>query len=247
MKKLIMALTLFAVSAVANAVTVEMELVSFETTSSSGTVSTLITDGSHVQGFLPSNVVWTWDGSTLTGTGLLSATGSISSSPFGPAVINEEYWDLQIFTGGTPGGTHTGSAFVCNEGTFMASVGFNGCGGYDFGFNFADESTTTWGPGLATSQTIGGDDTTGAPVDYGAVSLDYTLCNANPACYGLDGIVGVDGLTVGDLVLIGNAIPLGVPDTGGELMTFRVVPVPAAAWLFGSALGLLGWARRRVA
>ena len=25
-----------------------------------------------------------------------------------------------------------------------------------------------------------------------------------------------------------------------------VVPIPAAVWLFGSALGLLGWARRRV-
>ena len=28
--------------------------------------------------------------------------------------------------------------------------------------------------------------------------------------------------------------------------TFSVVPVPAAAWLFGSALGLLVWVRRRV-
>ena len=26
-----------------------------------------------------------------------------------------------------------------------------------------------------------------------------------------------------------------------------VIPVPAAAWLFGSALGLLAWVRRRVA
>ncbi len=31
------------------------------------------------------------------------------------------------------------------------------------------------------------------------------------------------------------------------LVTATVVPVPAAAWLFGSALGLLGWMRRRAA
>jgi hypothetical protein len=30
-------------------------------------------------------------------------------------------------------------------------------------------------------------------------------------------------------------------------VTEAVVPVPAAAWLFGSALGLLGWVRRRMA
>jgi hypothetical protein len=29
--------------------------------------------------------------------------------------------------------------------------------------------------------------------------------------------------------------------------TPAVIPVPAAAWLFGSALGMLGWHRRRTA
>lgn len=28
-------------------------------------------------------------------------------------------------------------------------------------------------------------------------------------------------------------------------LTYDVVPVPAAAWLFGSAIGLMGWLRRR--
>lgn len=37
-------------------------------------------------------------------------------------------------------------------------------------------------------------------------------------------------------------------DYGNNLSTtFSVVPVPAAVWLFGSALGLLGWVRRRAA
>ena len=32
---------------------------------------------------------------------------------------------------------------------------------------------------------------------------------------------------------------------GGYVYTITVVPVPAAAWLFGSALALLGWLKRR--
>jgi hypothetical protein len=60
-------------------------------------------------------------------------------------------------------------------------------------------------------------------------------------------ISGASTTTPGAIFSIGNGLPLGVPNTGGEAMKFQVVPVPATAWLFGSALGLLGWARRRAA
>ncbi len=57
------------------------------------------------------------------------------------------------------------------------------------------------------------------------------------------------------LVGAGFTIPLGagtysylIQQTGADLtsysLEFQVVPVPAAVWLFGSALGLLGWFRR---
>jgi len=49
----------------------------------------------------------------------------------------------------------------------------------------------------------------------------------------LDQTNGVFSLTGG---ILGEAFGTG---------SFGVVPVPAAVWLFGSALGLLGWVRRR--
>jgi hypothetical protein len=40
--------------------------------------------------------------------------------------------------------------------------------------------------------------------------------------------------------------PIAAPRIwNGTIYTNNVVPVPAAAWLFGSALGLLGWMRRK--
>lgn len=58
-------------------------------------------------------------------------------------------------------------------------------------------------------------------------------------------------VTNGDCVLDSWAIDIwgNNPDTGGfgaySLSIISVVPLPAAAWPFGSALGLLGWIRRR--
>lgn len=64
--------------------------------------------------------------------------------------------------------------------------------------------------------------------------------------FGLVSITGT-GMNPGDLVNIGNGIAVGT--AFGEMMTFQVapVPVPAGVWLFGSALGLLGWMRRKKA
>lgn len=237
MKKVILALALFAASAAANAITVT--LLTHNQTAGSGTISTLITDGSHIQGQPASTAIFDWDGSTLTSTGLYSAVSSLGSSPYSATILNDQITDLSISTGGTPGGTAGATAYSCAEGTFLAGVGANGCGGYTFGANYMDDSTTVWGPGTAVSQTLGGDDVlTSGPRTISAFDL------------GFDGFSGVDGLTPGDLVFIGNGIALGGTGPtlgGGELMTFQVVPVPAAAWLFGSALGLLGWARRRAA
>ncbi len=198
------AMALIGVSAVANAVTVQ--LVRHNQTSSSGAISTLITDGSHVQGQPATTAVFDWDGTTLSSTGLYSALSSLGSSPYGPTVLNDRITDLSINTGA---GTATATAYACHEGTFLAGVGASGCGGHNLGANYFNESTTTWGPGLAFSRTIGGDDVaTGtqrsiSAYDFGTVSLTGT------------------GLNTGDQVRIGNGIPVGTP--GGELIIFDVV------------------------
>jgi hypothetical protein len=107
-------------------------------------------------------------------------------------------------------------------------VGASFCGNYNFGGNFFNESSISYGPGLAFSRTIGGDD-----VIIG----------------GQQNITEYDGATTtvsGDTITISN---INQAVTSGQSFTYQiqVIPVPAAAWLFGSALGLLGWARRRAA
>jgi hypothetical protein len=224
MNKILLALALFAVSWSANAVT--LVLVSHQTTAQGG-VASLYTNGETITGGA-STAIWSWDGTILSSTGLYSATSAIHP---GSTILSDQITDLNIDTStSSAGGT---AAYACLEGTFLASVSNNGCGGYAWGTNGIDESSVSYGPGLTASLTLGGDDTPAGALRTIA-AFDY----------GLDGVTGT-GLALGDAVYIGTGIALG--STGGERMTFTVVPVPAAAWLFGSALGLLGWMRRRAA
>jgi len=67
------------------------------------------------------------------------------------------------------------------------------------------------------------------------------------ADYG-DGTVTIDfGGAVGNAILIGAK--LGDTDDRLKIATVQasVVPIPAAAWLFASGLGMLGWFRKRAA
>ena len=227
MKKVFFALGLFFFSWVANAITVT--LVQHNQTAGSGTISTLITDGSHIQGQPASTAVWDWDGTTLTSSGLYSQVGSIGSSPNSATILNDQITDLSINTATQ---TASATAYSCVEGTFLSTVGASGCGGHNLGANFTNETTTVWGPGTAVSQTLGGDDvlTGGGPRDISAYDFQLTSWN-------------------GTTLVIGNGIAVGSTSAtqgNGEAMIFQTaVPVPAAAWLFGSALAFLGWARRR--
>lgn len=71
-----------------------------------------------------------------------------------------------------------------------------------------------------------------------------TACPLIPVL-GLDGVkYELAGITTGS---VGDTFGLTVETANNSSYTLglTIVPVPAAVWLFGSALGLLGWVRRR--
>jgi len=231
MGKFLSALALTTLSASANAVTVT--LVHHDYTTGTGFPTLLggaFTDGSHVDGFPASTATFDWDGTKLASSGLYSPTFSLGGSPYSPSLLNDQITDLSIDTATS---TASATAYRCIEGTFGVDVGLNFCGGYTIGTNFIDESATVWGPGLAVSQTIGGDDVGNAATSpFRSVGGPRTISDYN------FGLISWDGTTL----ILGNGIPIGT--LGGQTLTFSTVPVPAAAWLFGSALGLVSWMRR---
>lgn len=59
------------------------------------------------------------------------------------------------------------------------------------------------------------------------------------------GLGGLNAWDACEVDCLGSGIAILFPDEVVTYAKFTVVPVPAAVWLFGSALGLLGWVRRR--
>jgi hypothetical protein len=176
-------------------------------------------NGSSQDNIASTTATWSYDTATdiLSGTGLYSSASQIIPIP--GQLFTRNISDLTVGNGGAAAAT----AYSCIEGSFGGGVGASLCGNYNFGANFLQESTNSWGPGTAFSQTVGGDDVSIGP--------QQSLAQHD----------GMFGNWNGTTLVMTNAIT-GV---SGYDMIFVKVPVPAAVWLFGSALGLLGWARRR--
>jgi hypothetical protein len=99
-----------------------------------------------------------------------------------------------------------------------------------FGARFTLESFRMKGAGLGVRSSKGGVLLIDFGESYGAEYMTY-LFNG-PEWQDLDWIVM-------------EATDCGAPCTQVDDLIFSVVPIPAAAWLFGSGLASLGWLKRR--
>lgn len=124
---------------------------------------------------------WDWNGTTLTGTGLLWATSFLSSNSSGPAVISDKITNLTI----TPGTlTTTAATYQCLEGSFLAGVGANGCLNVNLGDDFLLQSSAVYnvgGSANCVNRTVGGDD-----VSTGNTRGVFTTA-AGAGCDAIDG------------------------------------------------------------
>jgi hypothetical protein len=169
----------------------------------------------------------TWDLNTSTGVATqTSGTWSGYTSVAG-AVLST----LSMTDGVLSSGAAAATSWSCAEGTFGTTVSkfskFHICGNYSFGADLKNNST--YNPtATGATVTLGGDDMVlGAPQTLANQFSAMTLTNLGGGNWLLSN-------TANDTV-------------NGYNFSFNVVPVPAAVWLFGSALGLMGLARRRAA
>ena len=108
---------------------------------------------------------------------------------------------------------------------------------------------------LADEHTVGALETIELTLDWETITSELVFTLDGPSA-GLGALIynlafpGRDILDTDDWFVDGNGTAEFVyvtSDVQMAALASSVVPVPAAAWLFGSALGLLGWMKRRAA
>lgn len=255
MKKVLFALVMLVVSSSAMAVTAT--LVAHNQRSSSGALSTLIWNGSNATsaggiavGAVASTATWDWnyDTNTLSSTGLFQTTSHIGSNPMGSSVISDRVVDLTIDTDADTTGA---SNYQCREGNFLATVGAHGCGNYNLGSDFANNSSILYNVGgnaNCVQRTLGGDDTsTGDPRGLFTAAASGA-CNAVAGAFDLWTVLAEPDPATGGQLIISNGV--AISSAGTNYLTFNVepIPLPATAWLVAPAvLAAARFGRRRKA
>ncbi len=242
-------LALLVMAGAASAAPVAVELEKHNQISSGGALSTLkwktcsptgatnpclsTTNAWTLANATGSTAVWTWDAATgvLSMTGTFQSTSFVSSNANGSPVISDKVVDLVI---DTTANTTTAASYNCIEGTFLASVGANGCLNTSLGDDFANSSSALYNVGgdpYCVQRTIGGDDASTGNT-RGLATLTTPPCDPMDGGFNLwdielDKTAVFDGSPTEGQLIIRTSTP--ITDPGANFLTFRALPpVPTA-------------------
>ena len=151
------------------------------------------------------------------GVGGLCAMGSNATESNVAALLGEAIGDVtQVASGFTVNGIGSQSDTWSISDTSITHIAFKSAGYFILG-----ELTATSGDWDNNTSALSG--------------WDITLVDCPAAICGVE-----RGYTTADFLNNGGSIA-----ALSNARAFSVVPIPAAAWLFGSGLGMLGWFKRR--
>jgi hypothetical protein len=209
--------------ATANAATFKMELIEVLAGSTSGPPSTNLPSGDGLTGTLTGSYdtdteVFTFDAGTVDMSFDISAL---------PGVGELYTWSITNWVIG--GGSTSAAAYECIEGSFGGTVAGHLCANVGDNTDFSIETTTDYST-IPGTRTLGPNDFPLGPQQQLSDLAATTICFDELSC---------------DLVMETPDWNGGVD--GAQFIFATTVPIPGALWLFGSALGLLGWMRRKAA